>query len=246
MLRKVRTTAFSAVLNLLVICPQLHENWKFHKPRVASYWLVKLDSIKRRKVIDIVRSNVRAVLQRTWKSPDVDSLRLYRIFSRVFNRLLWSHGQGLWNCFQSSGYAGLFYLHHKKVLLRERKRHTARRVVSTHCTAAPRWIPTLAGGGGGLGVPTLARGVPKLARGVSTLATLAGGGVPTLAGGTYPGCGVPTLDRVGTSQGRYPPVSWKVGYPPPPSMWTDTQSENISKFRMRFYSTESTLNLLAQ
>ena len=29
---------------------QLHENWKFHKPRIASYWLVKLDSIKRRKV----------------------------------------------------------------------------------------------------------------------------------------------------------------------------------------------------
>ncbi|KAK3777662.1 hypothetical protein RRG08_021773 [Elysia crispata] len=78
---------------------QLHENWKFHKPRIASYWLVKLDSIKRRKVVDIVRSNVRAMLQRIWRSSDIDNLRLYRIFSRVFNRLLWSHGQGLWNCF---------------------------------------------------------------------------------------------------------------------------------------------------
>lgn len=29
---------------------QIQDNWKFHKPRVASYWLVKLDSIKRRKV----------------------------------------------------------------------------------------------------------------------------------------------------------------------------------------------------
>ena len=28
---------------------QIQDNWKFHKPRVASYWLVKLDSIKRRK-----------------------------------------------------------------------------------------------------------------------------------------------------------------------------------------------------
>ena len=83
---------------------QLHENWKFHKPRIASYWLVKLDSIKRRKVIDIVRSNVRALLQKTWRVADVDSLRLFRIFTRVFNRLLWSHGQGLWNCFQSSGW----------------------------------------------------------------------------------------------------------------------------------------------
>ncbi|GFN85470.1 tubulin polyglutamylase ttll7 [Plakobranchus ocellatus] len=78
---------------------QLHENWKFHKPRIASYWLVKLDSIKRRKVVDIVRSNVRAMLQRIWRSSDIDNLRLFRIFSRVFNRLLWSHGQGLWNSF---------------------------------------------------------------------------------------------------------------------------------------------------
>ncbi|XP_013397848.1 tubulin polyglutamylase TTLL7 isoform X2 [Lingula anatina] len=85
------------------ILDKIQENWKFHKPRIASYWLVKLDSIKRRKVIDIVRSNVRAVLQRTWKCPDVESLRLYRIFNRVFNRLLWSHGQGLWNCFGQSG-----------------------------------------------------------------------------------------------------------------------------------------------
>ncbi|XP_071117316.1 tubulin polyglutamylase TTLL7-like isoform X2 [Haliotis cracherodii] len=82
---------------------KLNENWKFHKPRIASYWLVKLDSIKRRKVTDIVRSNVKAVLQRIWRCSDVDNLRLYRIFSRVFNRLLWSHGQGLWNCFSATG-----------------------------------------------------------------------------------------------------------------------------------------------
>ncbi|XP_066298387.1 tubulin polyglutamylase TTLL7-like isoform X2 [Branchiostoma lanceolatum] len=77
-------------------------NWKYHKPRIASYWLVKLDSIKRRKVIDIVRMNIRALLQRVWHLNDVDNLALYRIFCRVFNRLLWSHGQGLWNCFSTS------------------------------------------------------------------------------------------------------------------------------------------------
>ena len=33
-----------------LVLDKLHDNWKFHKPRVASYWLVKLDSIKRRKV----------------------------------------------------------------------------------------------------------------------------------------------------------------------------------------------------
>lgn len=29
---------------------QMHDNWKYHKPKVASYWLVKLDSTKQRKV----------------------------------------------------------------------------------------------------------------------------------------------------------------------------------------------------
>ncbi|XP_022781492.1 tubulin polyglutamylase TTLL7-like [Stylophora pistillata] len=86
-----------------VILESIQDNWKFHKPRVASYWLVKLDSIKRRKVVDIVRTNVRAILQRVWRASEVDNLRLYRVFSRVFNRLLWSHGQGLWNCFSNLG-----------------------------------------------------------------------------------------------------------------------------------------------
>ena len=34
----------------LLLLLQIQENWKFHKPRVATYWLVKLDSVKRRKV----------------------------------------------------------------------------------------------------------------------------------------------------------------------------------------------------
>lgn len=55
------------------------------------------------QVLDIVRTNVRSALQRIWKEPDVDSLHLYRLFNRVFNRLLWSHGQGLWSCFSNNG-----------------------------------------------------------------------------------------------------------------------------------------------
>ncbi|XP_072294553.1 tubulin polyglutamylase TTLL7 isoform X4 [Eucyclogobius newberryi] len=79
------------------------DNWKYHKPKVASYWLVKLDSTKQRKVLDIVRTNVRSALQRIWREPEVENLHLYRLFARVFNRLLWSHGQGLWNCFSHTG-----------------------------------------------------------------------------------------------------------------------------------------------
>ncbi|XP_067845745.1 tubulin polyglutamylase TTLL7 [Heptranchias perlo] len=86
-----------------VLLDDILDNWKYHKPKVASYWLVKLDSAKQRKVLDIVRTNIRSIVQRVWKVHDVESLRLYRIFNRVFNRLLWSHGQGLWNCFSNSG-----------------------------------------------------------------------------------------------------------------------------------------------
>ena len=94
---------------------------------------------------------------------------------------------------------------HKKVLLRERKRHTAR------CVANPWQGGTYLGQGGG--VPTLAReeGYLPWPGGGGTylgweegVSTLAGGGVPTLAGGisTYLGQGewVPTL----------------AGVPPPP------------------------------
>ncbi|XP_019735782.1 tubulin polyglutamylase TTLL7 isoform X5 [Hippocampus comes] len=88
-----------------VVLDEILDNWKFHKPKVASYWLVKLDSTKQRKVLDIVRTNVRSALQRIWKEPDLESLHLYRLFNRVFSRLLWSHGQGLWNCFSNSGYS---------------------------------------------------------------------------------------------------------------------------------------------
>ena len=38
------------VLIWIFICSQILDNWKYHKPKVASYWLVKLDSTKQRKV----------------------------------------------------------------------------------------------------------------------------------------------------------------------------------------------------
>ncbi|XP_030062157.1 tubulin polyglutamylase TTLL7 isoform X2 [Microcaecilia unicolor] len=86
-----------------LIIDDIMSNWKYHKPKVASYWLIKLDSMKQKKVLDIVKTSVRSVLQRIWKVSDVECLHLYRSFNRVFNRLLWSHGQGLWNCFCNTG-----------------------------------------------------------------------------------------------------------------------------------------------
>ncbi|XP_044288359.1 tubulin polyglutamylase TTLL7 isoform X3 [Varanus komodoensis] len=86
-----------------LIIEDIMDNWKYHKSKVASYWLIKLDSVKQRKVLDIVKASIRSVLQRIWRVSDVECLHLYRLFNRVFNRLLWSHGQGLWNCFCNSG-----------------------------------------------------------------------------------------------------------------------------------------------
>uniref|UniRef100_A0A8C6VAC6 Tubulin polyglutamylase TTLL7-like n=1 Tax=Naja naja TaxID=35670 RepID=A0A8C6VAC6_NAJNA len=86
-----------------LIIDDITDNWKYHKSKVASYWLIKLDSVKQRKVLDIVKVSIRSVLKHIWRVSDVECLHLYRLFNRVFNRLLWSHGQGLWNCFCSSG-----------------------------------------------------------------------------------------------------------------------------------------------
>ena len=63
----------------------------------------------------------------------------------------------------------------KKVLLRERKRHTARCVASKHYAVAVGRGGTYPGGGGGT---YSGGGVPALVR-----------GVPTLVGGTYSGGG---------------------------------------------------------
>ncbi|KAG7230684.1 hypothetical protein INR49_019491, partial [Caranx melampygus] len=55
------------------VLDEILDNWKYHKPKVASYWLVKLDSTKQRKVLDIVRTNVRSALQRIWREPDIEA-----------------------------------------------------------------------------------------------------------------------------------------------------------------------------
>ncbi|XP_061739969.1 tubulin polyglutamylase TTLL7 isoform X3 [Nerophis ophidion] len=111
------------------VLDEILEQWKHHKAKVASYWLVKLDSTKQRKVLDIVRTNVRSALQRIWKEPDVESLHLYRLFNRVFSRLLWSHGQGLWSCFSSSGWSWESIFSKSSEVISPEERHCCRRLV---------------------------------------------------------------------------------------------------------------------
>ena len=83
------------------------------------------------------------------------------------------------------------YMSNKKVLLRERKRHTARRVVSTPSVVLTGYLPVLTWPGG---YP--ARGVPYL------------GTHPSWPGGTLPG-GYP----IWVPPGRVLPLSWPGGVP---------------------------------
>jgi len=82
-----------------ILLKNLIEKWSEHKQKIAHYWLVQLDSVKRKKVIEIVEGNVEAVVQKVWKFYKLDSLKLSRLFCKIFNRMLWNRGQGLWQCF---------------------------------------------------------------------------------------------------------------------------------------------------
>lgn len=75
------------------------ENWAMHKSQIASYWLVKLDSTKREKVIDIVRHNVNRVIQCKELLSDFKYNKITALINRIFNMMLSCHGHGLWGCF---------------------------------------------------------------------------------------------------------------------------------------------------
>ena len=123
----------------------------------------------------------------------------------------------------------------KKVLLRERKRHTDRGIRSTPSAALSGLVPTLAGGGGtylGQGVPYL--GVPPILTWLGWyLAWLGGtylgrgGGTYLGQGGTYIGIlpiltwGVPTLGGGYLPWVTLPPPHLDLAGVPAPQVWTD-------------------------
>uniref|UniRef100_A0A1I8FLT0 Tubulin--tyrosine ligase-like protein 9 n=1 Tax=Macrostomum lignano TaxID=282301 RepID=A0A1I8FLT0_9PLAT len=82
---------------------QLQDNWLARKADVSSYWRLSLDADKRRKVIDIARQNVRIALDKALRmtASDVAAAadNLASLFEKLYNRLLWCHGQGLWETF---------------------------------------------------------------------------------------------------------------------------------------------------
>ena len=75
------------------------ENWPEYRAPIATYWLVRLDHVRRRRLLDIVKSNVWAVIQQIWSVDQAENTTMGRTIQRLFNRLLWNNGQGLWNTF---------------------------------------------------------------------------------------------------------------------------------------------------
>jgi hypothetical protein len=54
------------------------------------------------QLLNIVKSNLIVILQKVFMVNTVENLRLFKIFTKLLNRMLWMHGQGLWNCFNST------------------------------------------------------------------------------------------------------------------------------------------------
>ena len=113
----------------------------------------------------------------------------------------------------------------KKVLLRERKRHTARRVVSTPSVVLPGYPPWGWGGYPDLGTPPRGGYPPPLGRGTRTWVPPGGyldlGGYPDPPGGV-PGPGYPPgqVPLQGGTQVWVPPWGGPgPGYPPWGGTW---------------------------
>ena len=116
----------------------------------------------------------------------------------------------------------LIRVSNKKVLLRERKRHTARRVVSTPSVVLPRYPPPP-----DLGTPPPPPGVPRLWYPPGGYPDL---GTPPPGGGGVPGPRYPPPPPPGVPEPWYPPLGGVPGprYPPPPgclmAFWEMLQS----------------------
>ena len=132
----------------------------------------------------------------------------------------------------------------KKVLLRERKRHTARRVSSARYAGGGYPIPGLGGTpsqvwGGGYPIPGLVEGHPVPGLGI-TLSQVRGAPHPRSGGYPIPGLGAVPLSQVwpgGTQTwDGVPPLTWD-GVPPParPGMGYPPQCEQTDIPKYKYY-----------
>lgn len=57
------------------------DNWKFHKSKVASYWLIKLDSAKQRKVSGAYSSHCVLAIGNNTFNEFLTALVIYLVMS---------------------------------------------------------------------------------------------------------------------------------------------------------------------
>ena len=79
----------------------LREEWSRHQPNVATFWLLPGGKDRRKKIVEGVFQQVRAVVMSYWGQQDLDTVRLYRFLVKLKGFLLSHGGQGLWSCFSA-------------------------------------------------------------------------------------------------------------------------------------------------
>ncbi|KAI3382568.1 hypothetical protein SNEBB_003718 [Seison nebaliae] len=75
--------------------------WKMLKDNVRYYWISILNDGKRKDIFNIVRQNVREILETVYQTKNLASVRIYRIMSRLHTRLLSSNGYTFWSLFDN-------------------------------------------------------------------------------------------------------------------------------------------------
>ena len=68
-------------------------------PELAKFWLVTLDGRQRKQLLCPLKDSLASILSCYWRTTNMESVRLYQIFTKLFNFLLSSGGKGLWAVF---------------------------------------------------------------------------------------------------------------------------------------------------
>eukprot|EP00049_Salpingoeca_infusionum_P002302 m.55536 g.55536 ORF g.55536 m.55536 type:complete len:935 (-) comp11498_c0_seq1:358-3162(-) len=73
--------------------------WKEHRKRVAEYWLKLLTPPDRHRFLSTCKAAVLSTMAAIGPRKDISTMRIVRVISKVFDRLFFNNGQGIWNMF---------------------------------------------------------------------------------------------------------------------------------------------------
>ncbi len=78
---------------------QINADLLTHRPNIASFWMVSLDSTKRKQLLVPLKDLIKRLLQSHWRTTNLDSVKLFHVLNRLFSYLLSRGGKGLWSVF---------------------------------------------------------------------------------------------------------------------------------------------------